>query len=43
MRTTPIPEMVGKQQVALVAGHAHFRRGRRSSDGVFICLGLIST
>lgn len=43
MRTTPITEMIGKQQVALVAGtHIFGATGAKWMAG-FICLGLIST
>ena len=43
MRTTPIPEMVGKQQVALVAGTHIFGDAGGRVMALFICLGLIST
>ena len=43
MRTTPIPEMVGKQQVALVAGTHIFGPSGGQVMALFICLGLIST
>jgi basic amino acid/polyamine antiporter, APA family len=43
MRTTPIPEMVGKQQVALVAGTHIFGEAGGRVMALFICLGLIST
>jgi basic amino acid/polyamine antiporter, APA family len=43
MRTTPIPEMVGKQQVALVAGTHIFGEAGGRIMALFICLGLIST
>ena len=35
LRTTPVAEMVGKQEVGLIAGVAHFRRVRRQGDGRF--------
>ena len=43
MRTTPIPEMIGKQQVALVAGTHIFGAAGGKIMALFICLGLIST
>ena len=43
MRTTPIPEMVGKQQVALVAGTHIFGEAGGRVMAMFICLGLVST
>ena len=36
MRTTPVAEMVGKQEVGLIAG-AYFRERRRQSDGGVYC------
>ena len=42
-RTTPIPEMVGKQQVALIAGTHIFGPVGGRIMAAFICLGLIST
>jgi APA family basic amino acid/polyamine antiporter len=43
MRTTPIDEMVGKQQVALVAGTHIFGPAGRKIMALLICLGLVST
>src|SRR3712207_4707306 len=43
MRTTPIPDMVGKQQVALVAGTHIFGEAGGKMMALFICLGLVST
>jgi APA family basic amino acid/polyamine antiporter len=43
MRTTPIAEMVGKQQVALIAGVRIFGPAGGRIVTLFICLGLIST
>jgi APA family basic amino acid/polyamine antiporter len=43
LRCTPVAEMVGKQQVALIAGtHIFGPSGAKITAG-FICLGLIST
>jgi APA family basic amino acid/polyamine antiporter len=43
LRTTPVSEMVGKQQVALIAGSHIFGPTGGKVMAVFICLGLIST
>ena len=43
LRTTPVPEMVGKQQVALIAGTHIFGAAGGKVMAAFICLGLIST
>ena len=43
LRSTPISEMVGKQQVALVAGTHLFGEAGGKVMAVFICIGLIST
>jgi basic amino acid/polyamine antiporter, APA family len=43
MRTTPAAEMVGKQQVALIAGAHIFGATGGKIVASFICLGLIST
>jgi APA family basic amino acid/polyamine antiporter len=43
LRTTPISEMVGKQQVALVAGTHIFGATGGKVMAALICLGLIST
>jgi APA family basic amino acid/polyamine antiporter len=43
LHSTPIPEMVGKQQVALVAGTHLFGAAGAKVMAVFICLGLVST
>ncbi len=43
LRSTPIPEMIGKQQVALVAGKYLFGAGGAKVMAVFICIGLVST
>ena len=43
MRSTPAAEMVGKQQVALVAGTHIFGPVGGEIMAAFICLGLIST
>jgi APA family basic amino acid/polyamine antiporter len=43
MRTTPIDEMVGKQQVALVAGTHIFGPAGGKIMALLICLGLVST
>ena len=42
-RTTPIPEMEGKQQVALIAGTHIFGPVGGRVMAAFICLGLVST
>jgi len=43
LRTTPIAEMVGKQQVAVIAGSHIFGSAGAKIMAVFICLGLVST
>ena len=43
LRTTPIGEMAGKQQVAIIAGTHIFGTPGAKIMGLFICLGLIST
>lgn len=43
IRSTPIPEMIGKQQVALVAGEHIFGMTGGKVMACFICLGLVST
>lgn len=43
LRTTPVPEMVGKQQVAMIAGAHIFGSAGTKIMGLFICLGLVST
>jgi APA family basic amino acid/polyamine antiporter len=43
LRTTPAAEMVGKQQVALIAGEHIFGSAGGKVIALFICLGLIST
>ncbi len=43
LRTTPIAEMTGKQQVALVAGAHIFGPAGGKIVTLFICLGLVST
>ncbi len=43
LRTTPIPEMVGKQEVALVAGMHIFGPAGGKVMALFICVGLVST
>jgi APA family basic amino acid/polyamine antiporter len=43
LRSTPIPEMVGKEQVALVAGKHIFGEAGGNVMALFICIGLIST
>ncbi|MGI9171807.1 MAG: APC family permease [Chthoniobacterales bacterium] len=43
LRTTPIPKMVGKQEVALVAGTHIFGPAGGKIMALFICLGLVST
>ena len=43
MRSTPIPEMIGKQQVALIAGEHIFGATGGKVMACFICLGLVST
>jgi APA family basic amino acid/polyamine antiporter len=43
LRTTPIAEMVGKQQVAVIAGTHIFGAAGAKVMALFICLGLVST
>ena len=43
LRTTPAAEMVGKQQVAVIAGSHIFGGAGAKVMALFICLGLIST
>jgi APA family basic amino acid/polyamine antiporter len=43
LRSTPIAEMVGKQQVALVAGTHLFGEAGGKVMAIFICIGLVST
>lgn len=43
LRTTPISEMIGKQQVALIAGTHIFGATGGKVMAALICLGLIST
>jgi basic amino acid/polyamine antiporter, APA family len=43
LRTTPMAEMVGKQQVAVIAGSHIFGAPGSKMMGLFICLGLVST
>jgi APA family basic amino acid/polyamine antiporter len=43
LRTTPVAEMVGKQDVAVIAGTHIFGMEGARIMGAFICLGLIST
>ncbi len=43
LRTTPMAEIVGKQQVALIAGAHIFGSAGGKIVTLFICLGLIST
>src|SRR5437762_2816265 len=43
LRTTPVAEMIGKQQVAVIAGSHIFGVSGAKMMGLFICLGLIST
>lgn len=43
LRTTPIAEMVGKQQVAVIAGTHIFGTAGARVMALFICLGLVST
>jgi APA family basic amino acid/polyamine antiporter len=43
MRTTPAAEMVGKQEVALIAGNHIFGASGGKVMALLICLGLIST
>ena len=43
LRTTPIAEMVGKQQVAVIAGAHIFGAAGAKVMALFICLGLVSS
>jgi APA family basic amino acid/polyamine antiporter len=43
LRTTPVAEMVGKQQVAVIAGAHIFGSAGAKMMALFICLGLFST
>lgn len=43
LRTTPAAEMVGKQEVALIAGAHIFGMAGAKVMALFICLGLVST
>lgn len=43
LRTTPISEMVGKQQVAVIAGTHIFGAAGAKVTALFICLGLVSS
>jgi APA family basic amino acid/polyamine antiporter len=43
LRTTPASEMIGKQQVAVIAGAHIFGTAGAKVMAIFICLGLIST
>jgi APA family basic amino acid/polyamine antiporter len=43
LRTTPAAEMIGKQQVAVIAGAHIFGAAGAKVMALFICLGLIST
>ena len=43
LRTTPVAEMVGKQQVAVIAGSHIFGTAGANVMALFICLGLVST
>jgi APA family basic amino acid/polyamine antiporter len=43
LRTTPIAEMVGKQQVAVIAGAHIFGEAGAKVMALFICLGLVSS
>jgi APA family basic amino acid/polyamine antiporter len=43
IRTTPAAEMVGRQEVALIAGNHIFGASGAKVMALFICLGLIST
>src|SRR3954471_4306878 len=43
MRTSPAPEMIGKEQVALVAGEHIFGTAGGKVMALFICAGLVST
>ncbi len=43
LRTTPATEMIGKQQVALIAGAHIFGSTGAKVTAAFICLGLVAT
>ncbi|HVF72611.1 MAG TPA: amino acid permease [Chthoniobacterales bacterium] len=43
LRTTPMADMVGKQQVAVIAGTHIFGGAGAKLTALFICLGLVST
>ncbi|MDQ2867126.1 MAG: APC family permease, partial [Verrucomicrobiota bacterium] len=43
LRTTPMAEMIGKQEVALIAGAHIFGAAGAKVTALFICLGLIAT
>jgi APA family basic amino acid/polyamine antiporter len=43
LRSTPISEMAGKEQVALVAGTHLFGEAGGKVMAIFICVGLVST
>src|SRR5438067_7939116 len=43
LRTTPVAEMIGKQQVAVIAGSHIFGGAGAKVVSLFICLGLVST
>jgi APA family basic amino acid/polyamine antiporter len=43
LRTTPIAEMIGKQQVAVIAGSHIFGEAGAKVMALFICLGLVSS
>ncbi|MEY2510585.1 MAG: basic amino acid/polyamine antiporter, family [Verrucomicrobiota bacterium] len=43
LRTTPVAEMIGKQQVAVIAGTHIFGLSGAKVMALFICLGLVST
>src|SRR5256885_4817647 len=43
LRTTPVAEMIGKQQVAVIAGSHIFGPAGAKVMALFICLGLVST
>lgn len=43
LRTTPVAEMIGKQQVAVIAGSHIFGTAGAKTMALFICLGLVST
>jgi basic amino acid/polyamine antiporter, APA family len=43
LRTTPVAEMIGKQQVAVIAGTHIFGPAGAKLMALFICLGLVSS